>query len=161
MGTIGLVVVKYNKKYYSRYNHMDSYPEHLGKEIVNKFQELDYLDSVDKEQYKEHILAVASDKLTEISEKEPETTLMIEWVYIIDLEKMTFSIKGGYYQPEYTINETIPEYEEDSDYDYENECYDFSKPDSKYKNYQEARDNYKPKWLKDFQEKNELYKKKK
>ena len=66
MGTRGLVVVKYENKYYQRYNHMDSYPQELGKKLVNQMKELTEL-YLTNEEYKEFILEVASDKLTKIT----------------------------------------------------------------------------------------------
>ena len=34
MGTRGLIIVRFNRRYYARYNHSDSYFEALGSWIV-------------------------------------------------------------------------------------------------------------------------------
>lgn len=146
MGTRGYITVKYNKKYYTRYNGMDSYPEDLGKKIVDHLEYLKWHHpDIDKEQYKEYILSVVKDNCTEISEKEPETTHMIEWIYVVDVDEMTFSIKGGYYEPVYKIKQLLQEEDSESS----------ESSGTEYETYQEKIDNYKPRWLKDFQKNNE------
>jgi hypothetical protein len=109
MGTRGYIVVKYNKRYYCRYNHSDSYPEKLGEELVEKIKNDSRLITNNKEQYKENILSVASSNYTEISTDKPQTTHTIEWVYLVDLEDMTLEIIGGYYQPIYKIENILIE----------------------------------------------------
>lgn len=161
MGTRGLVVVKYNKKYYSRYNHMDSYPSDLGSKVVDTLEETSQDSNMDREQMKEHILAVASDNLTEITKEEPETTHMITWIYLVDMdeEKITLSIKGGYYEPTYTLEELFEEFEEfeedepesDTEEDLDNDSRPYPGP------YVEGsyREPYGPKWLVEFDKKND------
>lgn len=139
MGTRGYVTVKYNKKYYTRYSGADSYPEDLGKKIVDHLEHINWRHpNVDKEQYKEYILSVVNDNCTEISEKEPETTHMIQWIYVIDVEEMTISIKGGYYEPSYKIKDILPK------------CNDSESSES-----DTDSEDYRPWWLKDFQKNNE------
>lgn len=165
MGTRGYIVVKYNDKYYVRYNHMDSYPEYLGKKIVSMMRTL-HEDNVKGEQYKENILSVASDSLTNIEEEKPETTLTIEWIYIIDLQEMTFEIKGGYHEPSYKIQDLVEKYKtegccgyckdckthegckDNQDSDYNEDCKDNQDSD-----YNEDHEDHP--WLKEFSRMNE------
>ncbi len=120
MGTRGLVVVKYENKYYQRYNHMDSYPQELGKKLVNEMKVLAELD-LTNEEYKEFILHVASDNLTKITIDEPANDIMIEWIYLVDVETKTLKVIGGYYIPTYEINDLIKNADWIEEFDEQNE----------------------------------------
>lgn len=122
MGTRGIITIKYNNKYYQIYNHYDSYGSALGvnliKEISKAYQNNTYQQwtnlllqctiksesshtlsesekeilykctgSIEKTLLSKFIYTVESN----LSIK-PTINLMIEYVYILDLDNDTFSI---------------------------------------------------------------------
>lgn len=115
MGTRGYFVVKFEGRYYRIYNHGDSYPSSLGKKVVAaiKGKEIErslkylthllnfFLSSEDSVAYRRFILI--TDDFKDI-----ENDVVIEWVYIIDLDKLTLTFTGGYLQPVYPLSE-IPD----------------------------------------------------
>ncbi|KAF1960912.1 hypothetical protein CC80DRAFT_489144 [Byssothecium circinans] len=123
MGTRGLYAYKYRGRYYVYYNHWDSYPEGLGKELAgnvpsdpDKFKA--WLESMRKkyaelERRLEHeCLCVSPEELLAEPKKarpfnaedegmeglplftQPQNTLFIEYVYIFDLDNERFSCNG-------------------------------------------------------------------
>ena len=112
MGTNGLYVFKYNKKYYVFFKGNDSYPRGLGKEIINELQNMSAEDVVI---LKYKILAInINHKYTNsycgytslmhsisnpheyafhISDSEPETEIGLHYIYIIDMDKNVFVVK--------------------------------------------------------------------
>lgn len=102
MGTRGYIVVKIDKKYYTVYNHCDSYPENLGSKIINKIKNSIVVKTVD---FAVKFLSSLSTYKFFIEKTEPECDIQIEWVYIIDLNEMTIKIKGGFYKPIYKITD--------------------------------------------------------
>lgn len=97
MGTRGYIVVKYENKYYRKYNHNDSYPSYLGKNIVNliksrkankTFEYMLYIMDEDEDFEVEDGLYITDNK------EEIENDAYIEWVYIVDLDNMIFKIIG-------------------------------------------------------------------
>lgn len=105
MGTRGYIVVKFQKKYYRVYNHNDSDPQNLGEAIVSLIRKR---KPKAIESYKNYILGLCDkyDIEEDISQHQIDTSN--EWTYIIDLDAMTFTIKGATYEPTYLLN-SIPE----------------------------------------------------
>lgn len=107
MGTRGFIVVKFEGKYYRIYNHYDSYPEGLGVEVANVARQAErtkeyvnkVIDKFDSSHY--HLLVTES-------ASDVENDLLIEWVYIIDLDAGTFTVNGGYHTPVYQLT-SIPD----------------------------------------------------
>ena len=116
MGTRGLRVVRFRKRYYIFYNQFDSYPTGLGKDIAaetpadaSKYQEW----LADKRKTAEEWGAVyevfisierSSDKTTNIPEFmrqrfpssfAPLNDTYIEWIYTVDLDREVFSVNNG------------------------------------------------------------------
>ena len=117
MGTRGLKVWRYCKRYHAEYNRMNSYPEGLGKQLVG-------MVPTDPKEYRrwlegwrvttnewddlyEPFLSVNTDTkiLVELLDHmrdeyhpiffAPLNDLWIEWVYTFDLEKEIFTVDNG------------------------------------------------------------------
>ena len=116
MGTRGLRVVRFRKRYYIFYNHWDSYPEGLGTEIAAgipsdaaKYQEWLAAQRKSAEEWEavcEGFLSVqpGSMKTTDLPEfmhrnfpssLTPLNDMYIEWVYTMDLDRETFTVNNG------------------------------------------------------------------
>ena len=102
MGTRGYIVVKLNRKYHRAYNHWDSYPSALGSQLVCMLLANAPEPTVE---YLDYILSGRSEIIITTDETDIENDVFIEWVYIIDLDEMTFKIAGGYYEPVYPLSE--------------------------------------------------------
>ena len=104
-GTRGYIVVKLKRKYYIIYNHFDSYPEDLGIKVVDVVKDnisenksgIDFLNNI-KSKFTGQVTIT-------IDPKEIQNCIFIEWVYIIDLDNSKFKITGGFYVPEYNLND--------------------------------------------------------
>ena len=106
MGTRGFIVIKFNGKYYSIYNPYDSYPNCLGKTIVEYLIKLIEVNVLSNTQFClnlmiEHFTKKQKDKegtniedYYEIHDNCEMRDFDCEWMYIIDLETMLFTIKG-------------------------------------------------------------------
>jgi len=112
MGTNGLYVFKYNKKYYVYFKGNDSYPSALGKKIVNEIQ---FMSAEDIIELKNLLIAINIDTKYEnsycgftslihslqnpskyafyIQENEPDLDIGINYIYIIDMDKNIFLVK--------------------------------------------------------------------
>ena len=116
MGTRGLRVVRFRKRYYSFFNQYDSYPEGLGKKIVAeiptdavKYQEWLAAERKIAEEwealYEDFLSVKPGNQITSeipdwMSERHPSfiapiNDLFIEWVYTIDLDGETFTVNNG------------------------------------------------------------------
>ena len=117
MGTRGLKVWRYRKRYYATYNHWDSYPKGLGKELVSDiptdpeaYQQ--WLEDKRKlvaewhEKYEQFLTVVSDVKVsTDLPDEltgeyhptyfAPANDLYIEWVYTFDLDNETFTVNNG------------------------------------------------------------------
>lgn len=116
MGTRGLRVVRFRKRYYISYHQYDSYPDGLGKQIeaeipsdAEKYQEWLATQRTSAEEWE----ALYEDFLTIKPGNEVTTDLpgfmgsqlpsllaplndtYIEWVYTVDLDRETFSVNNG------------------------------------------------------------------
>jgi hypothetical protein len=106
MGTRGFIVVKLRSKWFRIYNHTDSGPESLGQAIISRIRRR---TPIANKSYAEYLLDVSDRyEIEEVSEMDIKATLGDGWVYVIDLNKMTLSINGGYYEPTYALD-VIPE----------------------------------------------------
>jgi hypothetical protein len=110
MGTNGMYVFKYNRKYYAYHKGNDSYPSGLGKTIVNELQQMKDLVTL-----RNKISAInVHDKYTNsycgytslmhsicnpheyafyILESEPSLEIGIQFIYIIDIDENVFIVK--------------------------------------------------------------------
>ena len=116
MGTRGLRVVRFRKRYYIFYNQWDSYPEGLGKTIANeiptdtaKYQEWLAAQRKTAEEWEalyEEFLTIkpGNEVTTDLpdfmqqsfpSSLAPLNDTFIEWIYITDLDRETFSVNNG------------------------------------------------------------------
>lgn len=119
MGTRGYIVIKYKSKYYTIYNHFDSYPEYLGEFLVMLIKTMDiyklgpklenienyedvtmYTTLTDEFCFQHAILSkllpsLWKEKEIIVSDKCPERDVFIEWIYLIDLDEKTFATIGG------------------------------------------------------------------
>ena len=116
MGTRGLRVVRFRKRYYIFYNQWDSYPEGLGKTIANeiptdaaKYQEWLAAQRQTAEEWEalyEEFLTIkpGNEVTTDLpdfmqqsfpSSLAPLNDTFIEWIYITDLDRETFSVNNG------------------------------------------------------------------
>lgn len=116
MGTRGLRVVRFRKRYYVFYNQYDSYPEGLGNEVTAevpidaaKYQEWLAVQRKSAEEwellYEEFLTIKPGNKVTgELpkfmhqrfpSSLAPLTDTWIEYVYTVDLDRETFSVNNG------------------------------------------------------------------
>ena len=120
MGTRGWYVFKYNGNYYVYYNHFDSYPNYLGKLIYKQITDLIKENNYSPESFnvlKEYIIKIeepdekrmGDENFTSlinsvkmpalydyhITSIEPDCTVFIEYVYIIDLDDNQFIVKSS------------------------------------------------------------------
>ena len=112
MGTNGLYVFKYNKKYYIYFKGNDSYPSALGKTIVNELQLMSAEDMIELKNlinainintaydnsycgFKSliHSLQNPKEYAFYIKETEPELEIGTHYIYIIDMDKNVFLVK--------------------------------------------------------------------
>jgi hypothetical protein len=109
MGTRGYIIVKFQNVYYRLYNHFDSYPEGLGMKLVEfikinemKSNDIIYIISYLIEYF--GITHIKENLFVTRNASDIENDLFIEWVYIINLDNQTFKFTGGFYEPEYELN---------------------------------------------------------
>ena len=116
MGTRGLRVVRFRKRYYQFYQQLDSYPEYLGSKIAAtiptdavKYQEWLATQRKSVEEWEalyEAFLTVKPGNenpadLPEFMHQQipsllaPLNDLFIEWIYIVDLDREVFSVNNG------------------------------------------------------------------
>lgn len=116
MGTRGLRVVRFRKRYYKFYQQYDSYPTGLGSEVaVNipadaaKYQEwlaTERKSAKEWEALYEAFLSVKPGEevtadLPDFMHEQPPSLLTplndtwIEWIYIVDLDREIFSVNNG------------------------------------------------------------------
>ena len=116
MGTRGLRVVRFRKRYYKFYQQYDSYPTGLGSEVaVNiptdaaKYQEwlaTERNSAKEWEALYEAFLSVKPGEeftadLPDFMHEQPPSLLTplndtwIEWIYIVDLDREIFSVNNG------------------------------------------------------------------
>jgi len=112
MGTNGLYVFKYNKKYYVYFKGNDSYPRGLGKTIINDLQQMSAEEFVElrnkirainvHDKYENsycgytslmHSISNPHEYAFGIVDTEPETEIGLNYIYIIDMEKNVFVVK--------------------------------------------------------------------
>jgi hypothetical protein len=112
MGTDGLYVFKYNKKYYVYHKGNDSYPRGLGKTIINELQLMSAEDLVTlkykiltiniNDKYENsycgytnlmHSISNPHEYAFYITDSEPKTEIGINYIYIIDMDKNVFVVK--------------------------------------------------------------------
>ncbi len=116
MGTRGLRVVRFRKRYYICYNQYDSYPDGLGKQIAGeiptdalKYQQWLVAERESAEECEAlygNVLSVkpGNEVTTDLPEfmREDHPSLLaplneagIEWIYTVDLDRETFSVNNG------------------------------------------------------------------
>ena len=116
MGTRGLRVVRFRKRYYVFYNQYDSYPQGLGNEIAAEvpidaatYQEWLAVQRKSAEEwellYEEFLTIKPGNKITGDLPKfmhqrfpsslAPSIDTWIEYVYTVDLDRETFSVNNG------------------------------------------------------------------
>ena len=116
MGTRGLRVIRFRKRYYIFYNRLDSYPEGLGTDVAveipgdaAKYQEwlaAQRETAAEWEAFYEEFLSVQPgiEKPTESPEfmqhqfpssLAPLNDTFIEWIYTVDLDREIFSVNNG------------------------------------------------------------------
>lgn len=113
MGTRGLQVWRFRKRYYSQYNSHDSYPSGLGKSVADKIpKDRDsYLAWLESERQKvkqweatwDECLVVRIDDDEPMYEGQgiypswvaPISGGWIQWLYILDLDREVFSVNDG------------------------------------------------------------------
>ena len=116
MGTRGLRVVRFRKRYYQFYQQFDSYPEGLGSEVAAsipadavKYQEWLATERKAKEEweavYEAFLTVKPGNKVTadlpEFMQQQPPSLLAplndlyIEWIYTVDLDREIFSVNNG------------------------------------------------------------------
>jgi hypothetical protein len=105
MGTRGYIVIKYHNKYYKIYNHYDSYPSSFGKKVIDILKKLKKENKLEQSEKCLNTIIQCFDGSVEHGDQELD--LMIEWVYTINLNVMTLTIKGdnGEYITEYNISD--------------------------------------------------------
>lgn len=103
---------------------MDSYPQELGKKIIQVLLHVSKAKLLEQEKieiaYKLWKFSGGEDLHISKNPDDIETTHMIEWVYVVDLNEMTFKINGGYYKPVYDIvnfKKIMEEWEHDENHD--------------------------------------------
>lgn len=116
MGTRGLRVVRFRKRYYIFYHQYDSYPDGLGKQVATeiptdaaKYQEWLGVQRKSAEEWEtlyEEFLSVkpGNEVTTDLPEfmrqqfpssLAPLNDTYIEWIYTVDLDRETFSVNNG------------------------------------------------------------------
>lgn len=121
MGTRGYKAWRFRKRYYFEYNHWDSYPEGLGKELANTIPSDpdEYATWLEAQRKLVGEWAAAWDNYLAVDpdDSDPQTReapnladfmkenhpswmvplndVWIEWVYIIDLDREIFSVNNG------------------------------------------------------------------
>lgn len=116
MGTRGLRVVRFRKRYYQFFNRFDSYPEYLGSSVAAnipadavKYQEWLTTERKSAEEWEalyEAFLTVKPGNenpadLPEFMQQQipsllaPLNDLFMEWIYIVDLDREVFSVNNG------------------------------------------------------------------
>ena len=116
MGTRGLRVVRFRKRYYQFYQQFDSYPTGLGSEVAAniptdpvKYQEWLATERKSAEEWEtlyEAFLTVkpgneVTVELPAFMHEQPPSLLAplndtyIEWIYIVDLDREIFSVNNG------------------------------------------------------------------
>lgn len=93
MGTRGLWSYRYRRRYWTTYNHLDSYLEGLGSELVaripvdpDRFRR--WLEALKAELDKRYALA------EEFDTEPPQQNLFIEYTYVIDLDRNAFTVNN-------------------------------------------------------------------
>lgn len=96
MGTRGLVVLKWQNKYYIFYNHLDSYLSGLGVIIESFLREISNMSFTQLETYsKNNFKDMCPKQWTyddTVNNFSTGLDLFIEWSYIIDLEQRNIVI---------------------------------------------------------------------
>ncbi|KZW03039.1 hypothetical protein EXIGLDRAFT_728575 [Exidia glandulosa HHB12029] len=90
MGTRGLWAYRWRRRYYTTYNHWDSYPSGLGSDLVAKIPS-------DPDEFARWLAALKK-KLQARHDGEteaPKLDLFIEWTYVIDLDRNAFTVNGN------------------------------------------------------------------
>ncbi len=116
MGTRGLRIVRFRKRYYIFYNQYDSYPSGLGKQVVAeiptdavKYQEWLAAQRKSAEEwealYEDYLSVRPGNEVTTNlpdfmrqhfpSLLTPLNDTWIEWIYTVDLNRETFSVNNG------------------------------------------------------------------
>ena len=116
MGTRGLRVVRFRKRYYKFYQQYDSYPTGLGSEVAAKiptdavkYQEWLATERKSAEEweslYHAFLLVKPGNEvpadLPDFMQQQPPSLLAplndtwIEWIYIVDLDREIFSVNNG------------------------------------------------------------------
>ena len=116
MGTRGLHVVRFRKRYYQFYQQYDSYPTGLGSEVAAtipthavKYQEWLTYERKSAEEWEaiyEAFLTVkpgneVTADLPQFMQQQPPSLLAplndtwIEWIYIVDFDREVFSVNNG------------------------------------------------------------------
>jgi hypothetical protein len=101
MGTRGFKVYRYKGRYFVQYNHMDSYPEGLGVNLIGgipwadatpgQFQK--WLTATRKAvENRMRELEGGNDSRKWVTDEQPVNDLFIEWVYELDLDNLVFHI---------------------------------------------------------------------
>lgn len=116
MGTRGLRVVRFRKRYYIFYHQYDSYPDGLGKQVASeiptdaaeyqKWLAVQRKSAEEWEALYEEFLSikpgneVTTDLPELMSQRHPSSLAplndtWIEWIYTVDLDRETFSVNNG------------------------------------------------------------------
>ena len=112
MGTNGLYVFKYNKRYYVYFKGNDSYPTAFGKTIINELQQMSAEDIIELKNlliaieiktiynnsycgYTSLVHSLQNPKMYAfyITEDTPELYIGISYIYIINFDKNEFTVK--------------------------------------------------------------------
>lgn len=97
MGTSGYRVTRYRNMYFIKYNHIDSYPEDLGVEMLDSMRHPNWFESTRQQLGK--ILDKSDGRSVEdggysLAKHPPQNDLFIEWIYEVDLDRNIFHING-------------------------------------------------------------------
>jgi hypothetical protein len=100
MGTRGYRIYRSKGRYHILYNHLDSYPDGFGLQVLYEIPR-----GVSKEEFEKWVTLTREDldtKFTELDsdprkneyvlDEHPEDDIFIEWVYVIDLDNLVFHV---------------------------------------------------------------------
>jgi hypothetical protein len=94
MGTRGYIVIKFHNRYYKIYNHYDSYPSNLGKQVVDMLKRLKEYNELEQSENCLNTIIENFNK-EKVEDGDQDLNIFIEWVYNINLDEMTLTIMGG------------------------------------------------------------------